>query len=170
MGPKMNLDALVECELQKVDWTKVKDLTGPATNVPVALRELLAANSPEECDTAYWKLENHVVVQGGLFEAACFVVPVLLAALVRPDRPSFVRIGLLELLFQIVNGHDYVGELKQDREFHQQCINSAREGLWILYREFIEGEPDAVREIIQLIDGDQRLSFLEHAEARNLRA
>lgn len=162
MGAIMDLERLVECELLRLDWSLIREADGPATDVPVALRDLLSAKSPEEADDAYWRLENHVVVQGQLFEAAKFAVPILMAALVKADRPRHVRIGVLELLFQIVNGVPHEEEVVRGfADLGDRCKSEARDGLWLLYRESLEGEQNAAKEIIQLIDEDSaRLRYL----------
>src|SRR6185503_1812628 len=100
-----NLDVLVDCELDRHDWSQFRECTGPATNIPTALRQLISAKTEQEADTAYWRLENHAVVSGGVFESSLPLVPAVLAALVDFDRLEFIRVWLLDLLFQIVNGY-----------------------------------------------------------------
>ena len=159
----MSVESLIEAELVRPDWTHIMEANGPATNIPSALRELVAANTPDEVRQAYWKLENHVVVQGQLFEAAVYVVPVLLAALLDTNRPRFVRIGILELLFQIIAGTSHEDEVRRGfADLGARCKRAAREGLWLLYREFFVGGLAGAKEIIQSIDEDtSRLVFLE---------
>jgi hypothetical protein len=152
----MNPELLIESELSKTDWSHVTEAGGPATAVPLALRELFAARSPTEVEHAYWKLENHVVVQGQLFEAAIYVIPVLLAALATPERPRFVRIGILELLFQIVHGVTHEDEKKRGlADIDVRCKTAARTGLWLLYREVFAGEKEAALEVLRAIEDDE---------------
>jgi len=159
----MNTNILVEAELARHDWSKIRIADGLATEIPSALRELLAAQTREECELAYWKLENYVVVQGQLFEAALFVVPVLMAALVTLERPVLVRHKLIELLFQIVNGYpDREEEARGLGDLDARCKDAARQGLWVLYREFLGENRKQVRYVIELLDEDKsRLESLE---------
>lgn len=157
------MTSLVEVELQRTDWSGVREAAGPATAIPEAIRSLLGAATPEETQPPYWKLENHVVLQGQLFEAAAVVVPVLLAALV-DERPRHVRIALLDLLFQIVSGEPHLDEIERGVEnLTETCRARAREGLWLLYREFLDGERDAALDVIEVLETDSArlLAFLE---------
>jgi hypothetical protein len=159
----MNLDMLVEAELCRTDWNRVQEMGGCATETPHAVRELLDSRSPDDVKKAYWKLENHIVVQGQLFEAALYVVPVIVAALAKLERPSYVRIGLYELLFQIVNGEVDSEEATRGLEnLGERCRELAREGLWIFYRDYFSAERDAAKEVIALLDRNtSRLAHLE---------
>jgi len=157
------MTSLVEVELQRTDWSGVREAAGPATAIPHAIRSLLIAATPEDVRPPYWELENHVVLQGQLFEAAADVVPVLLAALV-DERPRHVRIAVLELLFQIVTGEPHVEEVERgNADLTETCRARAREGLWLLYRELVEGERDAARDVLQAVETDSArlMAFLE---------
>lgn len=158
----MNLEMLVELEIQRVDWASIREADGSAVNVPNAIRELLAARSSQEVNQAYWKLENHVVVQGQIFEAAVYTVPVLMAALTLPGRLLCVRIGLMELLFQILKGMPHQEEVDRGLDnLAEQCKGAARCGLWLLYRELFCDAHDAAWELIELLDDNKsRVAFL----------
>ncbi len=149
-------DQLVECELTRHDWSHIREADGPATAIPDALRELLAARSAETLTDAYWKLENHIVVQGQLYEAAAYVVPVLLAALTGRERARLVRAGILELLFQIIRGAIPGDELNPGRsDLESRCRTAARQGLWLVYQELIAGHTALALKIIDVIDDDE---------------
>jgi len=152
-------------EIDRIHWSRLREVSGSAENIPSALNELFSALTPSDVEIAYWKLENHVVVQGQLYEVAQFVVPVLLAALAE-ERPRHVRICILELLFQIVSGEADETELRVGNiDLVTECRARAREGLWILYRELVFGEREAAREVIDVIETDlSRLAyFLENS-------
>jgi hypothetical protein len=100
----MNFDKLVELELAQHDWPNIRALNGDAADTPITFRLLLASQNEKEVEAAYWMLENYVVVQGRLSEAALHCVPVICAALVDSTRSNLIRGWLLELLFQIVHG------------------------------------------------------------------
>jgi hypothetical protein len=161
---RTSVDILVDAELERPDWNKIRDAGGMATKVPEALRAMLASESSEQVEGAYWKLDNVIAVQGQLFEAAAFVVPVLVAALLKSDRPIFVRVWLLELLFQIVNGEPHLEEEARGLgDLDKRCKDLAREGLWLVYREVFDKDTyNLACEIIRLLDDDNsRLAFIE---------
>ncbi|UBV44783.1 hypothetical protein LAJ19_16695 (plasmid) [Deinococcus taeanensis] len=147
--------SLATCEIERHSWSRFRTVRGPGHEVPRALHDLLGASSPEEVDLAYWKLENGVVVQGQLFEAAEPVVSVLLAALQDP-LPSFVKFGIGELLFQIVAGEADESEVALGNgELGSRCREQARQGLWTLYRELWSGGLGGLaREILERIELD----------------
>lgn len=161
---------LVECEISQYNWTALMEADGPATEIPLAIRELLDASGPDDAVKAYWKLENHVVVQGSLFEAAVCTVSVISASLAFESRPKWVMIQLLELLFQIVSGEAHADEVARGRsDLGERCRTEASKSLWILYGLFQEEEfSRAAREIIVQIDGSpQRLTTLDELNREN---
>ena len=152
----MNSNFLVEAELGRLDWGKMQCSHGPATKVPEAIRELLAAGNPQEADRAYWKLENVVVVQGQLFESALYVVPVILAALIETERPRFVRISLQGLLFEIVNGSPHAEEEARGfGDLGERCKDAARQGLWLLYRNLYEAEFESNGYLLYILEPEK---------------
>jgi hypothetical protein len=151
MGQKMKSN-FVELEISRHPWATLRKLDGTAEQTGFALFELAYAANVDAAKLAYWKIENHVVVQGQLFESALHVVPCLMALLLE-DRPSFVRISALELLFQIVMGEADEEEVSRgNADLGNACRAKAREGLWLLYRELLMGEREAAREILEVIE------------------
>ena len=151
----MGTELLAELELDRWDWSGLRQATGGASHVPAAIRALLSSASPDDLDEPYWLLENHVVSQGRLYQAALPVVSVLIAALTCADRPIWVRTGLLDLLFQLVNGtadESEVGIGEQDLAL--ACKQAARQGLWVLYRELMDGDQDAAKDVLCEIEDD----------------
>ena len=146
---------LAELEIARVDWTSFVTATGPATGIGDALRALLGAADAEQASEAYWRLENHVVVQGELFGAAEPCAAVLVAALADP-RPRHVRIAALELLFQVVTGAPSGGG-----DLAERCKARAREGLWLLIREAVSGEREAALDVLRELDADERIGAIE---------
>ena len=80
-------------------WNELKIMGGTAEHVPEAILNLLSEDE-NEFEAAYWKLENHVVVQGDLYDSAT-VIPKYLEAVIIKAK---FKPGVLELLFQIGNG------------------------------------------------------------------
>lgn len=157
----MSLNFLVDAVIDQYDWNKFRVAEGTAAEIPAAFRELLAADSPDAAVVAYWKFENHIVVQGSLFDAAVGVVSLIGAALVETSRPKWVKIQLLEILFQIVNGEG-------PNDLGQRCRNEAKKLLWILYGVFQEGGSwRAAREIIERVDDDHLIVSLDRINRQN---
>ncbi len=144
--------SLATLEIERIDWSSRRTVGGFAVAIPGALKALLEARTAEDATKAYWKLENHVVVQGQLFDAALAVVPVLLAALAEPS-PGYVRVTCVELLFQIVHGEAHTLEVVAgNAALGAQCRDAAREGLWLLYRELLSEQREGAREVIEVIE------------------
>jgi hypothetical protein len=157
--------SLADLEIARLKWDELREMDGPATNVGQALSGLLSARTAAEAEAWYWKLENRVVVQGRLYEAAEYVVPVLIAALV-DDRPRHVRFSLLDLLFQIVNGTTDPDEVDAgNADLAEKCRSRAREGIWLFYRDLMLGFRDATIDLIRKLENDpDRLQYyLKHA-------
>lgn len=155
---RMEIDPLVENEIAIHDWGRQMEADGPADRIPDALRELLNASCPDDTVKAYWRLENHVVVQGALFEAAVSTVSVISSALARPQWPTWVMIQLLELLFQIVSGESHVDEVARGvGNLGEQCRGEARKALWLLYAILASGKQQrAISEILERIEESPR--------------
>lgn len=115
--------------LDGIPWSQLRCQTGFADHVPDAVLGLMT-NDLELAEASYWKLENHVVVQGTLYEAAGYLPPVLLEAF---DKAHF-KGGVLELLFQIGNGVAI-----NDPELEQRCRSSVISGL----KDWLATNPDA---------------------------
>jgi len=154
---------IAEQEIGRISWSQLLDSSGSAANMPVALLKLINAATAEQVQIAYWQLENFVVVQGQLFEVAEYVVPVLMASLL-DNRPRYVKIGVLELLLQIVSGQPDEDEIvSNNKTLSEKCKRKAQEGMWLLYKELSSGEKNAAREVLEQLDPDKtRLSHYSH--------
>ena len=95
-------------ELLRVDWKSLR-ASGNAAEVPQAIVKLQHAQTAAEATSAYWRIDNTVIVQGALFESAEAAVPCLLSALY--ECTDFARPRILELLFQIGAGSAHREEI-----------------------------------------------------------
>ncbi|MXG92078.1 hypothetical protein [Nocardioides flavescens] len=99
------------------DWEALTTGLGPGTGgpVPAAVVAMLRATSPMEADEAYWRIDNRVVVQGQLFEAAVPTARMVADALCRREatRDGFLR-GV-DLLVEVVNGESHHEEVSRGR-------------------------------------------------------
>ncbi|WP_019099918.1 hypothetical protein [Chromobacterium haemolyticum] len=149
------MKTLVEMEIKRIPWSSLREIDGNATNIEFALLNLLNCTSAEEAENIYWQLENRIVVQGQLFQAAEFVVPVIIAALFE-NKARYIKISLLNLLYQIITGAPHEDEIKQGNiNLTEKCIKSAREEIFVLYHELINGEKECAKDIIEIIDTDR---------------
>ncbi|KZN57909.1 hypothetical protein [Pseudoalteromonas luteoviolacea] len=89
--------------INSINWDELQLADGKATHVPGALSDLVSGDSKKEED-AYWKLENHVVLQGDLYESAFYILPFLFE-IIRSDV-SHGRKRVYDLLFEIANGYE----------------------------------------------------------------
>lgn len=159
---------LVQFELDRHDWSKYRDIRASlpggivsSAYIPETVLGFLNSASEDELMTWYWKIENHAVVQGGTYEVAEHLIPVLVAATVELDD-VFVRAWVLELIYQMVAYYPSEGE---DLNLTERCRMQARGGLWRFYFLLVYGddsEQDLLLDIIKVIDPDMnRVSSIE---------
>ncbi len=119
-------------ELDRVDWSALRAEGGNAAGVPAALKALCVASSEEEAAAAYWRIDNVVVVQGRVYQAAEYVVPVALQLLLA-ESPTVQR-RALELLIQITGGTTDPQELAvSNLDVAARCRHAAKRGLELVY-------------------------------------
>lgn len=155
-------EPMFRTELARVDWTTLRDIRSALPNgeisasyVPEAVVGLITAESKTIAQEHYWRLENHVVVQGQTFESAEPLVSVLVASL-RDEKPTHSQELVLELIFQLVAYGPHLAEIDRgNADLTDKCKSRAREGLWVLYELLLtasEQESEAVRLILDKID------------------
>lgn len=146
------MNRVVRDLLGSVDWDSKRSSLGSSEFVPRAVTSLLSAVTPAEAKAAYWQLDNRVVVQGQLFEAAQHVIGPLLVGLQGSLSPA-ARHRVVDLLVEFVlatpdESEKELGNLNLDRA----CRQEIERGTWSIY-PLLE-DPDArVREgSIELLD------------------
>ena len=143
--------------LATIDWSHRRAMGGNGEGVARAIRELLVSHDAAAAERAYWGIENHAVAQGEVFEVAEACASVLVASLL-DEREKWVRVSVLELLFQILSGHPSASS-DTPSDIVDRCRRAVREGLWLLHREAICGEQDAALDVLE------RLGEAEKARA-----
>ncbi|NVB79439.1 MAG: hypothetical protein HOV81_13675 [Kofleriaceae bacterium] len=141
--------------LTTIDWSRlhaIADANGDG--IRSALADLLASDSPESAERAYWRIENHAFAQHDLFEVAEACTSVLIASLLDP-RERWVRIAVLELLFWILGGYASPSA-STPPDIRERCHAVAREGLWLLIREAIGEHRDAALEVLNHLGEQER--------------
>ena len=114
-------------DLERYDWARLR-AQGSAEGVPRALTALASASTEAEARDAYWRIDNTVVVQGALYEAAvataaCAVV--MLHVCSAPGRPR-----LLELLVQLGSGEPAPSELQAgNADIQERCMMELLRGV-----------------------------------------
>jgi len=88
--------------LKAINWSLLQQAHGGAEHIPAAIKGLI---SPDEAtrEKAYWQIDNHVVLQSDVYEAAFYVTPFLIEILTSPV--SVGREHVYDLLDEIANGH-----------------------------------------------------------------
>jgi hypothetical protein len=118
-------------------------------DVPAALRALAAAETAEAADAAYWRLDNHVIVQGALYQAA--EATAVAAVLALPRATVAGRARLLELLGQIGAGATAPSEVAAGNTgLAERCLREVAKGFPI-YVAILAAAQDA-DEIASAVD------------------
>jgi len=102
-------------DIEKIDWSILKQAHGDSSHVPTAIKGLISSDIKEQ-ESSYWKLDNHVVLQGDIYQAAFYVIPFLIEIL--KSSIFHGRGYVYDLLFEIANGYapeevlcDYDGKM-----------------------------------------------------------
>ena len=90
-------------ELETVEWDTLRTAEGiNADYIPKALLGLMSVKQ-EEKEKAYWSLENHVVLQGDVYDSSYYVIPFLVEMIKKTDAET--KIYAYDLLIEIINGY-----------------------------------------------------------------
>ncbi|TQF70729.1 hypothetical protein [Pseudoalteromonas luteoviolacea] len=107
---------MIEHIHENEDWASLKTNVGDAKHVPDAILALLS-DDEDEVERAYWKIDNHVVLQSDLSESAKYVPKYLEEVLIKAKFKG----STLELLFQIGYGASPNKDL--ENECYQQVMD-----------------------------------------------
>jgi len=136
-------------ELERHDWVHLR-ASGSAHNVPVAIMALLNANNETDADKAYWRIDNTVVVQGALFEAAVATAQCLVVGLAECTLAARPRV--LELLLQLSSGEDAPEETELGTsDLAGQCIAQVCLAVSILLKVLESGTLDEQSSCVDLL-------------------
>lgn len=88
--------------VRKVEWRALKDRLGFIDyNITDILNNLID-DDPHKRNMAYWQLDNHIIIQGGLSESCFYILPFLNELVAITNN----RLELLNIIFEIFNGND----------------------------------------------------------------
>ncbi len=122
MGRLTGARALMEA----VSWDGLKTNAGNATDVPSRLFRLFEAADVTEAESAYWQLDNHIIVQGRMYWSAVASIPTLGAALLSQNLSPPALHGVIDLLTEIALGHGHEREKEPDEITHEARVELSR--------------------------------------------
>lgn len=135
------------------EWSALRTLIGPADFVPAAIERLLTAATDAEASDAYWELDNRVVVQGQLFEAAEAVARELVTRICSSgaSEPGLSR--ALDLLVELAYGDADASEVAAGNlGLGARCRDEIRNGMHCLRSSAAAGDDRAQAAIRDLTD------------------
>jgi hypothetical protein len=140
--------------LSRIAWGEKAVASGKADKVPQALAGLL---SPDEQvrNRSYWQLDNEVVLQSDLYEAAYFVIPFLVSFL--RDHVPYGRDRVYDLLYEITNGEAPPTVMCRTTEgdgipLKAACTREVKKGLAVYIRDTKDADPLVKQKAKQLVD------------------
>ena len=95
------LDIILK-SVRKVAWQTLKDRLGFIDYNIADILSNLIDDDPHKRNIAYWKLDNHIVIQGGLSESCFYILPFLNELVTITNN----RLELLNIIFEIFNSND----------------------------------------------------------------
>jgi hypothetical protein len=136
-------------EIERHDWIQLRS-AGATAGVAEGLRGLIEATSREAAEAAYWKIDNVVVLQGSLFEAAIATTSALLAVLQMCSDAA--RPLVLELLVQIGSGEPDPSEFAAGLEDLQgRCTQELQRGVALFSHLLEYGTDDEQASCVDLL-------------------
>lgn len=163
------MKAATKALLDAIDWRAAKTAVGDAVAIPQAMADLFAAGTEEAAKSAYWShLDNEVVVQGQLFEAAGLVIAPVLTELSAGSLSPAARYRSVELLVEIALGAPHPSEeTPAAQDLLSFCIGQLRRGLWTLYSLLDCGDERVVVGVLHILEAveEDRTRLLDVARA-----
>jgi hypothetical protein len=134
--------------IEKYDWAKLFISTGDARSIPERICGLISAANEPEAKHWYFLLEDYVVVQGGVYEAALPSIDLLITALKYCTISGVATAYIYELFYQILHGVADVDAIRRGNCFEvDKCKELVGQNLELLR---CKCTPEAV-EILNLI-------------------
>ena len=87
--------------MEKLDWSKIKTGVGYANHIPEAIKNL-SSLLEEERHKAYWNIDNYIVIQSDLYEAAYYIIEPILELMEKEYTVN--RLYPLRILTEIALG------------------------------------------------------------------
>jgi hypothetical protein len=151
-------------KLESVMWEQYATAHGDARHIPEAIRSLVSEDESVR-NAAYWQIDNHVVLQSDLYEAAPYVVPFLLEILAGRFRSG--RDRLYDLLWEIANGKAPV-EVQSDiagsnhpMALEKACRMEVLKGMETYLKDAADPDPLVRKKATDLISSLTLATFVE---------
>ena len=149
---------IAEKYLHAIPWSQKSVASGKADHVPRALEGLISSDEKLR-ERSYWQLDNEVVLQSDLYEAAYFVIPFLIQCL-REGVPHG-RDRIYDLLTEIGGGCAPSTRLCVTREgdsvpLQAACVRELLKGFRMFLRDTADQDAriaTKARELVQLVAG-----------------
>ena len=126
-------------------WNQLASASGHCGHIPAALAELRDL-SAETRQAARWRIDNHVVLQGELYEGAPWVVRELIKALSQNAHPG--RALVYDLLMELALA-DAPGKVVFDGQQNVPLVAATRtelgQGRVLFERDSTDGDPTVAR-------------------------
>jgi|GEM_PF-1659042 len=142
--------------LRAIPWSQIPVASGKADHVPQALAGLVSPDKRLR-ERSYWQLDNEIVLQSDLYDAAYFVIPFLIQYL--RERVPHGRDRIYDLLIEIGRGFAPPTSLCRTTEgdsvpLQDACAREILKGFRVFLRD--AGDPDPrvaakARELMQLL-------------------
>lgn len=114
---------------------------------------MVHATTPEEAESAYWELDNRVVVQGQLFESAAWTARIVSDAICNGEPSEFGLTSGLDLLVEIAAGEPDQSELAHgNKELGNLCRRELRQFLPCFRRFALSGVDRTLIGVMNLLD------------------
>jgi hypothetical protein len=143
-------------DIHAIPWSQKSVASGKADHVPEALAGLV---SPDERlrERSYWQLDNEIVLQSDLYDAAYFVVPFLIQYLL--ERVLQGRDRIYDLLIEIARGFAPPTSLCLTKEgdsvpLQDACARELLKGFRVFVRDTADQDArivDKARDLVQLL-------------------
>lgn len=113
-------------EVERHNWDELRAM-GTAEQVPLVIEQLVHSASAAEAEAAFHFIDNLVVVQGCLYEAAPATAACLVLAL--PFSSPMARLTILELLNALCGANFAPQEEIAARALQKKCLQEVRKGV-----------------------------------------
>ncbi len=121
-----------------------------AGSVPDDIDRMLRAENEDDADSAYWMIDNHVVVQGQLFESALPTGRTVARAICEGNPTVFGLGRALDLLVEIAAGEAHHFEVELGNEYLGDACRDVLRPVVPRFRRFVWSENDKV--LLGLLD------------------
>ncbi len=150
------MTSLNQCSEQDstIEWDKLRAIAGQnAGSVPDDIDRMLRAENEDDADSAYWMIDNHVVVQGQLFESALPTGRTVARAICEGNPTVFGLGRAFDLLVEIAAGESDYSEVELGNEHLGDACRDVLRPFVPCFRRFVWSENDqALLGLLDLLD------------------